>query len=569
MWALSPPLHGLLSVEPSPLVQANRKAYAEDSQTIIRRQRAAIEKLQMDNTSMKRELDVAAVVRPHCTTLLTVAAPPPGGADARAPCPGGRWGAELERAAGNPAPARDGGAVHPQGEQWSSQPTLRRRTQRMTPLPLPLTLQIEAEKKRVSQLDEQIRAYDAKALQKRKVMGGAHPTSVPLLLHMHDSDASCCPSDRCAGVNAAKDDTQAVAKQIKLLENKLEAALIKLNEAVGRNKVLRENIDHLRRERVTFDQVSVCAADCLNAPPADWTGHRCTAKSSATCTTRSGRCPTSSTSPTWRARRGTRPETRLLPCAPRTTKSKPLSTPSSERWVMMLAAAVASPVAHAQPSSCPAFRLAASSRRTARPATPPCVPRLRKSTSTGSKRTRSAKRHGRRAARCSACPHSPVLTAHLCVPQASKGHWQAAREKKEKEAPPPTPVVNSDEALARIQAATGITRIEDLVEAFVTAEDQSFSMFNFVNELNQEAERLEEQAVALHQELDKSTGGEEDSVRSRMARVRAMSSVGLHLVSVPTDQRLCRDCTTSWRLWSRGLRPWMPSTCQSPPRWTR
>ena len=43
----------------------------------------------------------------------------------------------------------------------------------MTPLPLPLTLQIEAEKKRVSQLDEQIRAYDAKALQKRKVMGGA------------------------------------------------------------------------------------------------------------------------------------------------------------------------------------------------------------------------------------------------------------------------------------------------------------------------------------------------------------------------------------------------------------
>ena len=60
----------------------------------------------------------------------------------------------------------------------------------------------------------------------------------------------------CAGVNAAKDDTQAVAKQIKLLENKLEAALIKLNEAVGRNKVLRENIDHLRRERVTFDQVS-------------------------------------------------------------------------------------------------------------------------------------------------------------------------------------------------------------------------------------------------------------------------------------------------------------------------
>ena len=127
----------------------------------------------------------------------------------------------------------------------------------------------------------------------------------------------------------------------------------------------------------------------------------------------------------------------------------------------------------------------------------------------------------------------------MCVPQASKGHWQAAREKKEKEAPPPTPVVNTDEALARIQAATGISRIEDLVEAFVTAEDQSFSMFNFVNELNQEAERLEEQAVALHQELEKSTGGAEDSVRSRLARVRALRRVWLHIVSVATDTGYC------------------------------
>jgi hypothetical protein len=105
------------------------------------------------------------------------------------------------------------------------------------------------------------------------------------------------------------------------------------------------------------------------------------------------------------------------------------------------------------------------------------------------------------------------------VAQASKGHWQAAREKRDKDAPSP-PIVNSDEALARIQAATGITHIEALVDAFVMAEDQSFSMFNFVNELNQEAERLEEQAVELQQELEKSTGGGENGVRNRLARVR-------------------------------------------------
>ena len=65
---------------------------------------------------------------------------------------------------------------------------------------------------------------------------------------------------RAAGVNAAKDDTQQVSKHIHLLENKVEAALIKLNEAVGRNKLLRESIDNLRLERVVFDQVRPTSA---------------------------------------------------------------------------------------------------------------------------------------------------------------------------------------------------------------------------------------------------------------------------------------------------------------------
>jgi len=67
---------------------------------------------------------------------------------------------------------------------------------------------------------------------------------------------------RAAGVNAAKDDTQQVSKHIHLLENKVEAALIKLNEAVGRNKLLRESIDNLRLERVVFDQVRPCKRCC-------------------------------------------------------------------------------------------------------------------------------------------------------------------------------------------------------------------------------------------------------------------------------------------------------------------
>ena len=45
------------------------------------------------------------------------------------------------------------------------------------PHPNPYPLQIEAEKKRVALLDQQIRAYDAKALEKRKAMGGMYGLS--------------------------------------------------------------------------------------------------------------------------------------------------------------------------------------------------------------------------------------------------------------------------------------------------------------------------------------------------------------------------------------------------------
>lgn len=60
-------------------------------------------------------------------------------------------------------------------------------------------------------------------------------------------------------MNAARDDTELATKQTKLLENKLEMSYIKLNEAMGRNKLIREDIDNLRRERCVFEQARVAA----------------------------------------------------------------------------------------------------------------------------------------------------------------------------------------------------------------------------------------------------------------------------------------------------------------------
>merc|ERR1719221_2404865 len=57
------------------------------------------------------------------------------------------------------------------------------------------------------------------------------------------------------GVNASLDNTKAVQKQIRILENRLDHAVQKFNEAITSNRTQREQIDTLRRERVVFDNI--------------------------------------------------------------------------------------------------------------------------------------------------------------------------------------------------------------------------------------------------------------------------------------------------------------------------
>jgi len=56
------------------------------------------------------------------------------------------------------------------------------------------------------------------------------------------------------GVNAGQDNQNSLIKQIKILENRLDKANQKFNEAISVNNSLRLQIDSLRRERVIFDK---------------------------------------------------------------------------------------------------------------------------------------------------------------------------------------------------------------------------------------------------------------------------------------------------------------------------
>lgn len=82
---------------------------------------------------------------------------------------------------------------------------------------------IEIEKRRIQEHDNLIRDLQETIFEQRKEMGG---------------------------INASHENNQQVTKQIRILENRLDKALVKFNEALAHNFKLRKNIDNLRRERV-------------------------------------------------------------------------------------------------------------------------------------------------------------------------------------------------------------------------------------------------------------------------------------------------------------------------------
>ncbi|KAI8810383.1 hypothetical protein BJ742DRAFT_888301 [Cladochytrium replicatum] len=57
------------------------------------------------------------------------------------------------------------------------------------------------------------------------------------------------------GVHAASQNCEAIAKQIRILENRLDKALVKFSKSLAVNKRMRGTIDNLRRERLVFDNI--------------------------------------------------------------------------------------------------------------------------------------------------------------------------------------------------------------------------------------------------------------------------------------------------------------------------
>ena len=60
---------------------------------------------------------------------------------------------------------------------------------------------------------------------------------------------------KVGGVNAGRENQRQIAVQTKTLENRLEKSMQRYNAVVARNKDLRQAINDLRRERLSFDDI--------------------------------------------------------------------------------------------------------------------------------------------------------------------------------------------------------------------------------------------------------------------------------------------------------------------------
>lgn len=102
---------------------------------------------------------------------------------------------------------------------------------------------------------------------------------------------------------------------------------------------------------------------------------------------------------------------------------------------------------------------------------------------------------------------------------SNKGTWNVAKDKAAQKASLDR-VQSLEEAVQQIKAATGIDNIDELVQTFIDAEDQNFSLFNYVNELNNEVEKLEEQIADIKAEIEKykGQGGQNDRQRKKLLK---------------------------------------------------
>lgn len=105
-----------------------------------------------------------------------------------------------------------------------------------------------------------------------------------------------------------------------------------------------------------------------------------------------------------------------------------------------------------------------------------------------------------------------------------------------------------EDAFAQIKQQTGISSTEEIVTTFIKAEEQNYSLYNYVNMLNSEIDIIEEQnknieaEIRRHEELGDMTEKEKEVVRHKLQMNIAESDE--QMSQVDNQIKLCEDQMT-------------------------
>lgn len=275
------------------------------------------------------------------------------------------------------------------------------------------------------------------------------------------------------GIFAAKEKSQSVHMTIKLLENRLEKAYVKYNQSITHNKQLRDQINNMRQERIMFESIDINLERELQKLKKDMAETIQLA------------------SLAFEAKEKALAEINLLKL-----QADKEQLGFEEEWKHLTAIIEED---KRERERVRAKELAMRERETQELLKMGTVAAEKKKTKTLGK----------------------GLSHHKALEQ------NVAAEK----------VQMYTQAFDKIQQATHIEDIDHLVNTFIAAEDQNYTLFNYVNEVNQEIEKLEDQISVIKAETDKYKSSGEEFDRTKSSQVLEVEG---HIAAAEAQAELYR-----------------------------
>eukprot|EP00668_Euglena_longa_P016126 GGOE01020336.1.p1 GENE.GGOE01020336.1~~GGOE01020336.1.p1 ORF type:complete len:585 (+),score=210.84 GGOE01020336.1:50-1756(+) len=382
-------------------LETNQKDWAAETEKEMKRLQSDISQLQKDNEQMKQQLRQAQL-SPFGTSRIV---------SGQSLLPTGSTGSRIQR-------VRE---IETMKDQAST-----------------LEDRVASEQRKLDDLSSKIDELKAKIMQGRHGMGG---------------------------INIGKESNMMVEKQVKILEGRVEKAVIKFNEALHVNKAFREEIDSLRRERGVFDSIYKKLERELQEKKKEMAfiievsniayEERDNAQNELAQLKVYASKEMHSFDETFKELDDLLEEDRKMKESIKARTQERKSKSDTSR-------------------SYPDDETRASS------------PRLRS-------------------------PHLPVLKTTGTLSQ-TQGTTLGPSDLGSQ---------TYEDAINQIKAATNMSDINLLVEKFLNSEDNNFSLFNYVNELNHQIEMLEESRDEVRAELERmraSTGGPQDQQRKQLLK---------------------------------------------------